>query len=213
MVWGAAGVVALVAAVVMGFAVPRVRVPDDEAPDFATLVNPWSVSGVAVAAFLAAQVLWILPPEMWWLWVPYLGIGSPLVYVDLRTTFLPSQLHYVGLASMAVGGVGLAVADRGAALGAVVGAVAAFGLLYLTWYLSPGLGFGDVRLAALIGAVAGQAGVSSWTMSLLAGTALGAVHGVLHALWARRRAGRPKHFPYGPALWLGPIVATTIGST
>ncbi|MHA6512283.1 prepilin peptidase [Tessaracoccus sp. Z1128] len=211
MVWVAAGVVAVVAAVVMALAVPRVRVlDDDEAPDFATLVNAWSVAGVTAGAFLAALALWVLPTELWWLWVPYLGIGAPLAYVDLRTTFLPKQLHYVGVAAMGLGLVGLAVLDIRAAVGAVVGAVAAFGLLYLAWYLSPGLGFGDVRLALLIGAVAGQSGVSMWTAALFFGTALGAVHAVGHALWARRDEDRPKHFPYGPALWLGPIVAAWV---
>lgn len=208
MVWVAAGVVAVVAAVVMAFAVPRVLVlDDDEAPDFATLVTPRSVALVTLGAFLAAMVLWVVPSELWWLWVPYLGIGTPLVYVDLRTTFLPKQLHYIAVAAMGVGLVGVAVLDVWAAVGAAVGALAAFGLLYLAWYLSPGLGFGDVRLALLIGAVAGQAGVSMWTASLFFGTALGAVHAVGHALWARRGEGRPKYFPYGPALWLGPIVA------
>lgn len=208
MVWVAAGVVGVVAAVVMAFAVPRVRVlDDDEAPDFALLVTPSSVVGVSVAAFGAAMVLWVLPTELWWLWVPYLGIGAPLAYIDLRTTFLPRQLHYVGVAAMGVGLVGLAVLDGWAAVGAIVGAVAAFGLLYLAWYLSPGLGFGDVRLALLIGGVAGQAGVSMWTASLFFGTALGAVHAVGHAVWARRDSGRPGYFAYGPALWLGPIVA------
>ena len=211
MVWVAAGVVAVVAAVVMAFAVPRVRVlDDDEAPDFALLVTPSSVVGVTVAAFLAGMVLWVLPTELWWLWVPYLGIGAPLAYIDLRTTFLPRQLHYVGVAAMGVGLVGLAVLDGWAAVGAVVGAVAAFGLLYLAWYLSPGLGFGDVRLALLIGGVAGQAGVSMWTASLFFGTALGAVHAVGHAAWARRDSGRPGYFAYGPALWLGPIVAAVV---
>ena len=211
MVWVAAGVVAVVAAVVMAFAVPRVRVlDDDEAPDFALLVTPSSVVGVTVAAFLAGMVLWVLPTELWWLWVPYLGIGAPLAYIDLRTTFLPRQLHYVGVAAMGLGLVGLAVLDGWAAVGAVVGAVAAFGLLYLAWYLSPGLGFGDVRLALLIGGVAGQAGVSMWTASLFFGTALGAVHAVGHAAWARRDSGRPGYFAYGPALWLGPIVAAVV---
>ncbi|MHA6509024.1 prepilin peptidase [Tessaracoccus sp. Y1736] len=208
MVWVAAGVVAVVAAVVMAFAVPRVRVlDDDEAPDFALLVTPSSVLGVSVAAFVAATVLWVLPTELWWLWVPYLGIGAPLAYIDLRTTFLPRQLHYVGVAAMVLGLVALAVLDIWAAVGAVVGALAAFGLLYLAWHLSPGLGFGDVRLALLIGAVAGQGGVSMWTASLFFGTALGAVHAVGHAVWARRDSRRPAYFPYGPALWLGPIVA------
>jgi leader peptidase (prepilin peptidase)/N-methyltransferase len=208
MVWIAALGVAVTAAVVMGALVPRVRIDDDpEAPDFATLVSPRSVAGVGLAAFVVAQVLWVVPEPHWWLWVPYLGIGGAMAYVDLRTTFLPRMLHYVGVAAMGAGLVVLALIDGWAALGAVIGALGAFALLYLAWRLSPGLGFGDVRLAVLIGGVAGQAGASMWGLSLFLGTALGAVHAVGHALWARRDPERPRYFPYGPALWLGPVAA------
>uniref|UniRef100_UPI003340013F hypothetical protein n=1 Tax=Tessaracoccus lapidicaptus TaxID=1427523 RepID=UPI003340013F len=75
MVWVAAVGVAMTAAVVMGLLVPRVRIVDDEeAPDFGALVSRRSVVGVALAAFVVAQVLWLVPEPHWWLWVPYLGI-------------------------------------------------------------------------------------------------------------------------------------------
>ena len=213
MVWVAAVGVAVTAAVVMGLLVPRVRILDDEeAPDFGALVSRRSVMGVALAAFVVAQVLWLVPEPHWWLWVPYLGIGGAMAYVDLRTTFLPKMLHYVGVAAMTAGVVALVVLDRWAAFGAVAGALGAFALLYLAWRLSPGLGFGDVRLALLIGGVAGQAGASMWGLSLFAGTALGAMHAVGHALWARRDPARPRYFPYGPALWLGPVVAAVVSA-
>ena len=134
-------------------------------------------------------------------------LGAPLVAVDLRTTFLPRRLHYVALAGVTAGGAALAVVSPRAALGAAVGAAAAFAFFSLAWRLTTNLGFGDVRLALLIGAVAGHAGVAAWTTALLAGTVLGALHGIGHALWARRDPERPQHFAYGPALWLGPIVA------
>lgn len=207
MVWAAAVVVGVLAGAVMALLVPRVRIDDDEAPGFGALVTRASVVGVAVAGFVAAQALWFVEPLQWWLWVPYLGVGAAMAYVDLRTTFLPMVMNYLALGLMLAGGVAVGIADWRALVGAAIGAVAAFALLWLVWRFSPGLGFGDVRLAVLIGAVAGVGGVQMWTASLFLGTLLGALHGIGHAIWARRDPDRPKFFPYGPALWLGPVVA------
>lgn len=206
---GAAGA-AVVAALIWALAVPRVRIDDPEAPDLSALVSWRSTILVGVAALASGLALWAQPPTAWLLWGPYVGLGAPLVAVDLRTTFLPRRLHYVALAGMAAGGAVLAVASPGAALGALAGALAAFGFFYLAWRLTANLGFGDVRLALLIGAVAGQGGVTAWTTALLTGTVLGALHGIAHALWARRDPTRARHFAYGPALWLGPILASAV---
>ena len=205
MAWAAGA--AVVAAAVWALLVPRITVDDPEAPDLAALVTARSTLIVGVAALACGLALWREPPTAWLLWGPYLGLGAPLVAVDLRTTFLPRRLHYVALAGVTAGGAALAVVSPRAALGAAVGAAAAFAFFSLAWRLTTNLGFGVVRLALLIGAVAGHAGVAAWTTALLAGTVLGALHGIGHALWARRDPERPQHFAYGPALWLGPIVA------
>ena len=208
MAWAAGA--AVVAAAVWALAVPRVRVDDPEAPDLAALVTARSALVVGVAALACGLALWREPPTAWLLWGPYLALGAPLVAVDARTTFLPRRLHYVVVIGMGVGGIVLAVIAPGAALGALVGAIAAFAFFYVAWRLTANLGFGDVRLVLLIGAVAGQSGVTAWTTALLAGTVLGALHGIGHALWARRDPERAPHFAYGPALWLGPIVAASV---
>ena len=207
---GAAGA-AVVAAVIWSLIVPRIRIDDPEAPDLKSLASWHSTLLVAVATLLCGLALWREEPTAWLLWVPYLAVGAPLVAVDLRTTFLPLRLHYVALGGMVVGGVTLAVVHPTAALGALAGALAAFVFFFVAYRLTANLGFGDVRLALLIGAVAGQSGVTAWTTALLAGTVLGALHGIGHALWARRDPTRERHFAYGPALWLGPIVAALFG--
>lgn len=208
----ALGVVA-VAALTWRYAVPRIRVDDPEAPDFAGLVTHRSTLLLVLAAAVAAAVLWWVPAAHHWLWAPYLGVGLPLAAVDLRTTFLPKRLNAWAGAAMVAGLAPLAVTDWRAAIGAVIGASAAFTFFYVAWRVSSALGFGDVRLALLIGAVSGQGGVSAWTTALLAGTGLGALHGIGHALWARRDPGRPRHFAFGPALWLGPLVGAVVAAT
>ncbi|MHA7860881.1 A24 family peptidase [Tessaracoccus sp. Y36] len=193
--------------------VPRLRVDDPDAPDFAALVSWRTLLGVLGTAGAASGVLWLVPTHHHWLWVPYLAVGVPLVAIDLLSTFLPKRLNALATALMAAGLAATAITDWRGAAAAALGAAGAFVFFYLAWRLSASLGFGDVRLALLIGAVSGLAGVGTWTTALLTGTALGAVHGIAHALWARRDAGRPRHFPFGPALWLGPLAAVTLQVT
>lgn len=212
MVWSAALAVCICAAFVWAALVPRISIADPDAPDFDALVTPSSIAAVAIATLAVAQILWLVPAEQWWLWLPYLAVGAPLVATDLRTTWLPLRLQRVALGTMLLGGLGLSATAWPLAAAAAVGGLAARGLFWLAWRLLPGLGFGDVRLMGLVGAVAALGGPTAWLTALLLGTLMGAGHGIAHAWWARRGAGRPRHFPYGPALWLGPVVALLISA-
>ncbi|WP_052460202.1 prepilin peptidase [Tessaracoccus massiliensis] len=191
--------------------VPRLRIDDPEAPHLPGLVTARSTAALGAVAAITSGVLWLVPPAHHWLWAPYLALGLPLVAIDLRTTFLPKRLSWAASAVMVAALVPLTVTDGRAAVAAVLGATGAFLFFYVAWRLFPVLGFGDVRLSLLTGAVSGLAGLNSWATALLAGTVAGALHGVAHALWARGDDSRPRHFPFGPALWLGPLVAAVGG--
>jgi leader peptidase (prepilin peptidase)/N-methyltransferase len=84
-----------------------------------------------------------------------------------------------------------------------VGAGAA-ALLYLgLWRLSRGgLGFGDVRLAPVLGAAGAAVGWPTLVTTLLLGSLAGAVVGVVLALRGRRGA-----FPYAPSMLAGAFLA------
>lgn len=202
----AAGI-ALVAVLVWLLFVPRIAIDEPDAPEFARLVTPASTALLGAIAFTLGHVLLAVPRDLWWLWAPYLAFGVPLVAVDALTTFLPARLNYATLAAMACGGIGLTLTSPWLAVASCVGALTAGGLFFLAWRVGTGLGFGDVRLAFLIGALAGPGGPMGVAGALVAGTALGAMHAVAHTVWARRDAARPRHFPYGPALFAGPPVA------
>lgn len=199
---------ALVATATWVFAVPRVVIDDDEAPDFGALVTPLSAAAVGVCAFALAQVLWLVPGDAWWLWAPYLAFGVPLVAVDLRTTFLPTALWRLCLVGLLVGAVPVALTRPPLALAAALGAAAVGAFFYLAWRLGRGMGFGDVRLAVLVGAVAGTSGVMGVASALLLGTALGAGQALLRVA-LRRGTGA---FAYGPALYLGPFAAQIVAT-
>lgn len=211
--WGAVASAALLAALHLLLVVPRLPRPepdgDDPPPDYRLLARPWAAGLVAAAAASAALlVLPRVPEQHHLLWVAYIGGGSALVWVDLRTTWLPRILNHLVLVQVLTGVAVLALADWRTALAATGGGLAAFTLFHLVWRLGTGLGYGDVRLAGTVGIVAGTHGLQHWFTAVLAATVTGALWAVVHAL--RHRRTGPAVFPYGPALWLGPLIATAL---
>lgn len=71
-----------------------------------------------------------------------------------------------------------------------------------TWF--PGMGFGDVKLLAMIGAFVGPVGV---VQTIVAASLLGLVFGLGQALW-RRGLGVP--FGFGPMLALGALLVVLV---
>ncbi|WP_203569184.1 prepilin peptidase [Aestuariimicrobium ganziense] len=204
-------VLTLVATVASWFWVHRMPEPDDAAEvgkrPYASLGWPWWVSTVVLSVVLA---WWTHDQPAAWVWLAWCSVGLVLVAVDLATTYLPARLQQVltglvvaGLVAAAASGSWTTVAS--AALG---GALAAGGLFWLVWRFSSAFGFGDVRLAFTLGALAGAHGWAFWWTSLLLGTALGAVVGLVTSV-VRRRRPHPlgSAFAYGPWLWAGPWLA------
>lgn len=212
MFWVAAAAAATASAAAHNrFVVPLLPAPSldagETAPDYRALASPLDTLGAAALALLAGLlVLPGLAAAHLPMWVAYLGAGCALVWVDLRSTWLPRRLNQLCLAQVALGLVALAAVDWRAALAGLVGGAAALALFHLVWRLGTGFGYGDVRLAALVGTVAGAHGLQHWLTSILAGTLVGAVWAVAHAV-ANRGRDAPAHFPYGPSLWLGPVLA------
>ena len=204
---------ALSAAGHLRFVVPRLREPvladGDPPPHYARLAPAGHVTILAVAVFVAAQALHVVPMSHFGAWFGYLGAGAALVWVDLRTTWLPRTLNLVCLAQVALGVTWVAIRDWPTALAAVAGGLAAFLLFHLVWRFSTAFGYGDVRLAAIVGTIGALRGLDGWLLALLCGTLVGAVWGIVHTTRQRRVVG-PAHFAYGPALWLGPIVAIAV---
>ena len=121
-----------------------------------------------------------------------------LAAADLEWRRLPNRLLYPALAlALAASGVwpGRTMVDSLA--GGLIGLAAMLALFVAL----PGFGFGDVKLAALLGLVAGASHVLlAFSVSVLAG---GLVALLLLLL---RRAGPRSTIPYGPYLALGAFV-------
>jgi leader peptidase (prepilin peptidase)/N-methyltransferase len=142
----------------------------------------------------------------------YLFVFASVVAVsaiDLRVHRLPDiiVLPTFLLAATAMALVSLGDGDWGPMVRALVGAALYFGLLFVPHLINPrGMGFGDVKLGAVLGLSVGWLAPSgTGLISLVFGAAvLGMVLGVLLGLLFR--AGWRGTFPLGPALVLGAVV-------
>lgn len=135
------------------------------------------------------------------------AIGIPLAWVDLTRLRLPDPLvATLGLGTLA--GLTLAAAGETAAplLRACAGALVCAGA-YLVLALLPGsrLGFGDVKLAAVLGLPLGWHGRPAVLTGLLLPHLLLGLAAL--ALLLTRRAGRRTALPLGPAMLAGALLA------
>jgi len=144
-----------------------------------------------------------LPAYLW-----FAAVGLALALIDLDVRRLPNTIV---LPSYPVIGVLLAVSswtdhDWGALLRAGLGAAALFGFFLGLALLYPkGMGFGDVKLAGLLGAVLGYLSWSAVLVGGFLGFLLGALVGIL--VIARGQGTRKTALPFGPFMIAGALIA------
>ncbi|HVX16942.1 MAG TPA: A24 family peptidase [Acidimicrobiales bacterium] len=175
------------------------------------------VVGVAqLAVQVVNAVLWILAGIRFGAsapLVPYLLLFSGLLtlaVVDLRTYRLPDRLTFPMLYGSVVAVVVLSLVRHEPAriLYAAAGSLGFFALLALMAFVSPkGMGWGDVKLARLLGLWLGWLSPILVVHSLLVAGLAGVVVGLV-VLAVRRGHSAP--FPFGPMLALGAVVAILI---
>ncbi|HMF03416.1 MAG TPA: A24 family peptidase [Acidimicrobiia bacterium] len=135
-----------------------------------------------------------------------------LSVVDVELFLLPNRIVYplavATLVLLVVAALGDgAWGDFGRALLGGVVAMLALGLLHL---VSPrSMGFGDVKLAFVLGLVLGWLGWSELVLGLFCGFLAGALFGA--ALIVLRHRGRKDHLPFGPFLAFGTLVVLLWG--
>lgn len=166
---------------------------------------------IAVALISLASGLlafYLTDPRLWMAWSALVLAGPLLGMIDLHTGLLPLRLNYIGL-GIAVAGAGLAAwlaASPAVLLWAGIGGVGGFALFWLIWYFSgQRMGFGDVRLAAVLGVVTGTTSMPLMLWAFLIGSLVGVVWGLVAA------RGRGTPYPYGPSMLLGPVLALVVG--
>jgi leader peptidase (prepilin peptidase) / N-methyltransferase len=147
------------------------------------------------------------------------GVGVLLAVVDARCQRLPDALTLPSYpVALALLGFAALLLPDGAAhfLSALAGLGLAWGVFLLQVLLYPaGLGWGDVKLAGLLGLYLGWLG-GSWLDqgTLVAGLFLGYLFAAAAglALIAARRATRKSRLPFGPYLLAGTLTAILLSS-
>ena len=160
------------------------------------LTSALSIGALAAAALFSSRPLAYLPM------FPLAISGPWLAAVDFDVLRIPNRVlaPTAGLTLLAVVGVAVATRDWQTLAIPVVGALlsgAAFASVHFA--TKGGIGFGDVKLAALMGLAVGSLGAVAIWLSVLTGS-------VVALFWTRtkRRVGP---IPYGPWLLCGAWMA------
>jgi leader peptidase (prepilin peptidase)/N-methyltransferase len=145
------------------------------------------------------------------------AVSVALALIDLDTHTLPNRI--VG-PSYLVGGALLGAAsvithDWAQLVMMLAGGAALFAIYFLVAMISPrGMGFGDVKLAGLIGLYLAHLGPAQLVVGAFGAFVLGGLFAI--ALVVSRRAGRKTGIPFGPWMlagaWLGAILGAPLAA-
>jgi len=135
-------------------------------------------------------------------------LGVLLGAIDARTGYLPRRLTWLAAALAGIGACCGAWMSGEWLIAAQAFAGGAIGcaILWAVWRVARGMGFGDVRLAALIGLVAGTGGIMRALGGIAVGAILAAAAGILRSSTGRGH----EPYPFGPFLVAGPFLVLVL---
>lgn len=143
--------------------------------------------------------------------LPFLWLVPVLVVaaiVDLRTMLIPRRVVWVGFA-VGVASIAAVALSRGRPselVTALVGAAGYFGFLFVMHVVHPsGMGFGDVRLALVLGLYLGWIDIRLPLFGLLLANVVYLAYALPRRLSRRGDDGR--YSPFGPGLAMGTLLA------
>jgi leader peptidase (prepilin peptidase)/N-methyltransferase len=130
---------------------------------------------------------------------PLMAALVAVTFIDLDLRIIPDEISLGGL----TWGLVTAFLDPqlgwfGAFFGAALGFVVFYGFAWLYWFLTKrsGLGGGDIKLLAMLGAFVGVSGIFS---TILVSSVLGSIFGVASALMDRRKSAAKRLQAQGPS--------------
>ena len=141
------------------------------------------------------------------------AVGLALALIDLDCKRLPDALtlpsYPVAAVLLALGA--LLGSDSGELVRALLGGLAMYALYFALCFAYPaGMGFGDVKLAGVLGMYTAWLGWGAWTVGVFLGFLYGGVWGL--GLVLLRRGGRKTAVPFGPFMLLGVLTALLVGT-
>jgi len=174
--------------------------------DFHIPINYLVVETISAFLFLFAYLRFGISLELYTFLI-FISLLIPISFIDLHTTLIPDSISISGI----ILGLALSV-FRGLALISLIGATA--GAVLISTIIAAGkrvykqdvMGYGDIKLAALIGAFVGWAGV---LLTVIIGSFLGAVYGLIQI--KRGKLTMKSQIPFGPYLAIGGIISFLYG--
>jgi leader peptidase (prepilin peptidase)/N-methyltransferase len=192
---------------VLGWLALRGRCADCSSPISARY--PLVEAGTAILFVITAlqlRHLDRLPSTPAYLYLAAAGVA--LALIDGRSRRLPNSIVYPSYPVLLVllAGASAVSGDWSALLRAVIGGVSCFGLYFVFWLAYPaGMGFGDVKLAGLLGLALGYLSWSALIVGTFAAFVVGGIVGVV--LLAATDRGRKSAIAFGPFMVVGVWVA------
>lgn len=196
---------------IVSYLVLRGRCADCRAP--ISVRYPLIEAGTAVGFMAASAWAWhrdvlaVLPA--WWYLV---SVGMALGAIDIAVHRLPNVLVLASYPAMAVllAAASVISGDWGALGRAGVGMVGLLVFYVLLALVYPaGMGWGDVKLAGVLGGLTAYVGWGALVVGAFAGFALGAVVAVVMMALGRGTGKTP--LPFGPFMLLGAVVGVVFG--
>jgi len=162
---------------------------------------------VTVGAFVGVYPLAFALPLLY-----FVAVSIALALIDLDTHTLPNKIvlpSYPIVAGLLVVASALE-AEWARLLTAALGMIILFGFYFLLAMISPrGMGFGDVKLAGVIGMLLGWLGWGPLAVGGFSAFLLGGLFSIL--LIATKRVSRKGGIPFGPWMLAGAFVGVAIG--
>ncbi|MFB7509351.1 prepilin peptidase [Streptomyces broussonetiae] len=185
----------------------RARCTDDDSygPSAPTVA---AVTGVVCALLAAATGA---RPELV-VWLLLAPAAVLLATVDFAEHRLPDvlTLPLAAAALVLLGGAALLPGAAGSWTSALLGSLVLGAGYFVLFLISRDFGFGDVKLALVLGTVLGWYGWAIVLVGTFVGYLLGALYGI--GLMLAGRAGRTTRIPFGPFLLAGMLVGVLLGS-
>lgn len=167
---------------------------------------------VAAAAVLAGTGAVVGPVPTLPAFVVFAAVTLVLVVTDVDHKLIPNRVLYPGgaVAAVLLAAGAAAAGNAGALPRALLGAAGYFAAFLLVALVARGgFGFGDVKLAALLGLFTAYVSVPTLLVAVFFTGLLGGVPAIV--LLATGRARRGDELPYGPAMILGAWAALAVG--
>lgn len=180
---------------------------------FFALVGAWGTTALATGPLLlmsGASLIGLALSLVAYLYLAAVSVA--LALIDLDTHRLPDKIVLPAYAVGAVllGSASLITADYGRLLGAGLGLAAMWVAYFLMAVLYPGgMGFGDVKLAGVLGLFLGWLGWGPLLVGAFSAFLLGGLFALV--LLATRRVTRKGGIPFGPWMLVGAWVGIFAG--